>query len=120
MVGIGPFLHHNDTPFGHFPDGSLEKTMILVALTRLLLPNALIPSTTALASLPGNGRKQALLSGANVVMPNLTPINVRANYLLYQNKIAVGVEAAEGFYQLKEEIESIGLTMDLSRGDYPG
>lgn len=119
MVGIGPFIHHNDTPFCDFPDGTVEKTVIMVALTRLLLPNALIPSTTALASLPGNGRNLALLSGANVVMPNLTPLGVRENYLLYQNKIAIGDETAESFFELKKQIEVIGLVADLSRGDYP-
>lgn len=119
MVGIGPFIHHNDTPFRDFSDGTVQKTVIMVALTRLFLPKALLPSTTALASLQGDGRKLALLSGANVVMPNLTPITERKNYLLYQNKIAIGEETAESFYKLKEEIESIGLTMNLSRGDYP-
>lgn len=120
MVGIGPFIHHNDTPFRDFSDGSVEKTIIMVALTRLLLPKALIPSTTALASLSGDGRTKALLSGANVVMPNLTPLGVRENYQLYQNKIASGEETAESFAKLKEQIETIGLTVDLSRGDYPG
>ncbi len=118
MVGIGPFIHHNHTPFQNFPDGSVDKTIKMVALTRLLLPNALIPSTTALATLSNDGRKQALLSGANVVMPNLTPLPVRGNYLLYQNKIATGTETGESFQLLKEEIEAIGLTVDLSRGDY--
>ncbi len=119
MVGVGPFIHHNDTPFRDFPDGSVEKTVIMVALTRLLLPKALIPSTTALASLSGEGRNKALLSGANVVMPNLTPLGVRKNYQLYENKIAIGDETAESFFKLKEQIEAIGLTVDLSRGDYP-
>lgn len=119
MVGIGPFIHHNDTPFSSYPDGTVQKTIQMLALTRLLLPKALIPSTTALASLNPDGRKLALLSGANVVMPNLTPLQKRKNYLLYQNKIAVGEETKEGFQKLKEEIESIGLSIDLSRGDYP-
>ncbi|MBE7018353.1 MAG: [FeFe] hydrogenase H-cluster radical SAM maturase HydE [Ruminococcaceae bacterium] len=119
MVGIGPFIHHNDTPFADYSDGTVRKTIQLVALTRLLLPKALLPSTTALASLDQEGRKTALLSGANVVMPNLTPIGKRKNYLLYQNKIAIGEETAESFDQLKTEIESIGLIVDLSRGDYP-
>lgn len=119
MVGIGPFIHHNDTPFKDFSDGSVRKTVLMVALTRLLLPKALIPSTTALASLNQDGRKMALLSGANVVMPNLTPAGNRKKYLLYQNKISAGEETAECFHQLKEEIESIGLKMDLFRGDFP-
>lgn len=119
MVGIGPFIHHNDTPFADYPDGTVRKTVLMVALTRLLLSNALIPSTTALASLDKNGRKLALLSGANVIMPNLTPLTERKNYLLYQNKIAIGEETAESFQKLKEEIVSIGLNVDLSRGDYP-
>ena len=119
MVGIGPFIHHKDTPFGESSDGTVRKTVLMIALTRLLLPNALIPSTTALASLDQNGRKMALHSGANVVMPNLTPLYNRKNYLLYQNKIAIGEETAENFQKLWEEIESIGLSVGLSRGDYP-
>ena len=90
----------------------------MIALARLLLPKALIPSTTALASLPGNGRKRALLSGANVVMPNLTPTFARENYHLYQNKITKGEETAESFQKLQEEIQSIGLFIDFSRGDF--
>ena len=119
MIGIGPFIHHNDTPFYHFKDGTARKSVIMIALTRLLLPKTLIPSTTALASLQKDGRKMALLSGANVVMPNLTPMTERKNYLLYEHKITTGEETAESFYKLKEEIESIGLFMDLSRGDFP-
>ncbi len=119
MVGIGPFIHHNDTPFRNFSDGTSRKTILMVALTRLLLPKALIPSTTALASLETNSRKLALLSGANVVMPNLTPLTERKNYLLYQNKIAIGEETWESFDKLKKEMKSIGLSFDLSRGDYP-
>lgn len=119
MVGIGPFIHHKETPFGDFPDGTVEKTIKMIALTRLLLPKVLLPSTTALATLKGEGRKRALLSGANVVMPNLTPLSVRGNYLLYENKISTGEETLESFLLLKEEIKSIGLTVDLTRGDYP-
>lgn len=119
MIGIGPFIHHNETPFSNYPDGTVRQSILMVAITRLLLPYALIPSTTALASLDPNGRKTALLSGANVVMPNLTPLDERKNYLLYQNKIATGEETAESFHKLQEEIQSIGLKMDLSRGDYP-
>ncbi len=119
MVGIGPFIHHQDTPFFEFADGTVHKTMIMVALTRLLLPKSLIPSTTALASLDQKNRKTALLSGANVVMPNLTPATERKNYSLYENKISFGEETAESFHLLKQEIESIGLLVDLSRGDYP-
>ena len=119
MVGIGPFIHHNDTPFFDASDGDVAQTLRMIALTRLLLPKALIPSTTALASLDKDGRKVALLSGANVIMPNLTPALQRKNYQLYQNKIVSGAETAENFIKLKEEIESIGLAFDLSRGDYP-
>ena len=90
----------------------------MIAITRLLLPNALIPSTTALSSFRGTGRTQALLSGANVLMPNLTPIENRKNYTLYQNKITSGEETAESFYKLVKQVKAIGLTPDLSRGDY--
>ena len=120
MVGIGPFIHHPDTPFCDCSDGTVRKTILLLALTRLLLPKALIPSTTALASLDKDGRNAALLSGANVVMPNLTPISQRKKYLLYQNKISTGEETIESFRNLQTQIESLGLKVDFSRGDYPG
>lgn len=102
MVGIGPFVPHHDTPFANEPGGTAEKTILMVALTRILLPNALIPSTTALGTIDPSGREKGILSGANVVMPNLSPTDVRSKYLLYDNKICTGTEAAESLAALKK------------------
>ncbi|MDR3343738.1 MAG: [FeFe] hydrogenase H-cluster radical SAM maturase HydE, partial [Treponema sp.] len=95
MVGIGPFIPQADTPFGAYPGGSLELSLKMVALTRLLLPKALIPATTATGTINPQGREKALMAGANVVMPNLSPKDVRKLYALYDNKICTGDEAAE-------------------------
>jgi len=108
MLGIGPFIPHEDTPFADFPAGSVELTLFLLALSRLLLPNVLLPATTALGTLDPTGREKAILAGANVVMPNLSPLQVREQYVLYNNKIATGLEAAEGVEKLAENIASIG------------
>ena len=118
MVGIGPFLPHKATPLGEEPAGSLELTLAAVAIARLLLPHALIPSTTALATLSPTGRLEGILSGANVVMPNLSPSDVRAKYAIYENKASWGKEAAEGLEALEKELNTIGYHIDWSRGDY--
>lgn len=95
MIGIGPFLRHADTPFADFPDGSLEVTLRLISILRLMFPYALIPATTALGTIHPAGRERGLAAGANVVMPNLSPVGVRKLYSLYDNKICTGEEAAE-------------------------
>ena len=118
MVGIGPFLPHHATPLGTEPAGDLRLTLAAVAIARLLLPKALIPSTTALATLHPDGRRMGILSGANVVMPNLSPTNVRAKYAIYENKASWGKEAAEGLNALERELNAIGYHCDMSRGDY--
>jgi biotin synthase len=118
MVGIGPFIPHPSTPFGSEPAGELNLTLATIAITRLLLPQALIPSTTALATLSSTGRTEGILSGANVIMPNLSPTNVRAKYAIYENKAAWGTEAAEGLSALGNELQAIGYHIDYSRGDY--
>ncbi|MBQ2364024.1 MAG: [Alistipes sp.] len=118
MVGIGPFLPHHATPLGTEPAGDLNLTLAAVAIARLLLPKALIPSTTALATLTPRGRLEGILSGANVVMPNLSPSDVRAKYAIYENKASWGKEAAEGLKALNEELQTIGYHIDYSRGDY--
>ena len=118
MVGIGPFIPHKDTPFAKEESGSVEKTLIMVALLRLMLPNALLPSTTALGTLCPDGRERGILAGANVVMPNLSPKSVREKYLLYDNKICTGDEAAESKLNLQKKIESIGYQIVVARGDY--
>lgn len=119
MIGIGPFIPHKDTPFAEHTAGGVELTLRLISILRLRFPEALLPSTTALATLSPDGRERGLLCGANVVMPNLSPESVRESYNIYDNKLSVGAESAEGIRKLKERIESVGLTIDMSRGDAP-
>ena len=118
MVGIGPFIPHADTPLGDEPAGTLSLTLATLAIARLLLPSALIPSTTALATLHPQGRIEGILSGANVVMPNLSPSDVRTKYAIYDSKASWGAEAAEGLAALETELHSIGYHIDYTRGDY--
>ncbi|WP_308778075.1 [FeFe] hydrogenase H-cluster radical SAM maturase HydE [uncultured Bacteroides sp.] len=118
MIGIGPFLPHHDTPFGKMPAGNLEQTLLLLSIFRLMHPDALIPSTTALATLTPEGRERGILAGANVVMPNLSPPQQRSKYALYDNKASMGAEAAEGLRLLQARLEKIGYTIDMGRGDY--
>ncbi len=117
MVGIGPYIPHHDTPFAGCPVGSLELTLTMVALTRLLLPGALIPATTALGTIHPQGRELGLKAGANVVMPNLSPVAVRRRYSLYDNKICMGEEAAEGIACLGRRVTAAGYRMAVGRGD---
>lgn len=119
MIGIGPFIPHHDTPLRRFPAGSVEMTARLYAIMRLALPQALIPSTTAMASLSPNGRLRGILSGANVVMPNLSPEDNRKQYSLYDNKASLGAESAQGIRVLADELATIGYSIDWSRGDSP-
>jgi biotin synthase len=116
MVGIGPFIPHPGTPLGTEKGGTLEQTCIMVALTRLFLPYALIPATTALGSISTLGRESALKAGANVVMPNLTPRIHRADYQIYPNKICLGEEAAECRGCITRRIESIGRRVSEGAG----
>lgn len=117
MVGVGPFLPHQDTPFGKHRAGSLELTLFLLSLIRIMLPEALLPATTAVNTLAQEGREQAVLHGANVVMPNLSPASVREKYMLYDGKNSSGAEAAEGFQEMKARMEHIGYHTAVSRGD---
>ena len=118
MIGIGPFIPHHDTPFHDKIAGTMEQTLRLIAILRLMLPKALIPSTTALGTIAPDGREQGILAGANVVMPNLSPIEVRKDYLLYDNKICTGEEAAECNSCLQSRLQSIGYKIVVDRGDY--
>ncbi len=118
MVGIGPFIPHSETPFSNFERGTLRDTLVMVALTRLILPNALIPATTALGTIDPCGRELGLKAGANVVMPNLSPVKVRKLYDLYENKICTGEEAAECKSCLESRVRSAGYEIVVSRGDY--
>lgn len=119
MVGIGPFIPHKDTPFGKEDAGSASLTLKLISILRLLLPKANLPATTALNTLLPNGHQQGILAGANVIMPNLSPQNVRDKYTLYDNKKHSGSEAAEGVAFLRKQLAEIGYEIPISRGDYP-
>jgi biotin synthase len=120
MVGIGPFLPQADTPLGDCPQGSFEQTLRMVALTRLLLPRALIPATTALGTISPLGREKGLMAGANVIMPNLSPKEVRKLYALYDHKICTGDEAAECRLCMEGRIRNFGFVPNLARGDMAG
>ena len=120
MVGIGPFIPHKDTPFGEHAAGSVEMTLRLLSIIRLMLPRVLLPATTALGTVQENGREQGILAGANVCMPNLSPADVRKKYTLYNNKRAFGSEAAEEIETLKKRMASIGYTVVVDRGDRKG
>lgn len=117
MVGIGPFIPHKDTPFGREEAGTLELTLYMLGLLRLMLPKVLLPSTTALGTIDPEGREKGILAGANVVMPNLSPASVRKKYMLYNDKISVGEEAAENLANLKLRMKNIGYEVVVSRGD---
>lgn len=118
MIGIGPFIPHHDTPFKDKPAGSVELTLVLLAVLRLLFPHVLLPATTALGTLAPGGRLLGIKAGANVIMPNLSPQNVRGKYLLYDNKLHTGAEAAEALNELQREVASIGYRIVSARGDY--
>ncbi len=118
MVGIGPFIPHKDTPFRDEPAGSIPQTILMLALTRILLPHVLLPATTALGTLDPMGREKGMDAGANVVMPNLSPTDVRQLYTLYDGKLSTGEEAAEGLKALTQRILAAGYQPDFSRGDY--
>lgn len=118
MVGIGPFIPHHDTPFADEKQGTLELTLFMLGLLRLMLPNVLLPATTALGTIDPNGREMGILAGANVVMPNLSPKGVRKKYLLYDNKICTGDEAAECRQCLERRMNKIGYRIAVSRGDF--
>lgn len=120
MVGIGPFIPHKDTPFAEENKGSVELTLFMLALIRLTLPNVLLPATTALATADPFGHEKGILAGANVIMPNLSPLNARQKYTLYDNKIYTSDEAAQGIDHLRKKINAIGCQIVTDRGDYKG
>ncbi len=117
MIGIGPFISHKDTPFKDCENGSARLTLRLISILRLLFPYVLLPSTTALGTISPTGRELGLQAGANVVMPNLTPVRYRQQYELYDNKICTGEEAAECRGCLEKRIEAAGYRAVTDRGD---
>ena len=119
MVGIGPFIPHRDTPFAEETGGSLEQTLFLLSLLRIMEKDVLLPATTALATIHPTGREQGILAGANVLMPNLSPVCVREKYSLYDGKVCTGDEAAECRDCLAERLQNIGYEMVVDRGDSP-
>lgn len=118
MVGIGPFIPQKDTPFGEMQAGTMDRTLRLLSIIRLLHPSVLLPATTALGTIHPKGRELGILAGANVVMPNLSPVAVREKYKLYDNKICTGDEAAECRFCMEKRMESIGYQVMIDRGDF--
>lgn len=119
MVGIGPFIPHKDTRFADFPAGSVELTLFLLSVIRILLPDVLLPATTAVASMiDPEGRVKAMLAGANVLMPNISPIEHRKEYTLYDNKEGITSNAESKLKELKESMEAAGFEIVFDRGDH--
>lgn len=117
MCGIGPFIPHKDTPFKNETPGDPQLCCYLLSIVRLIKPNILLPATTALGSVDSTGREKGVLAGANVVMPNLSPTNVRSKYLLYDGKLSDGPEAAQGIATLQKRMQSINYRIVTARGD---
>lgn len=117
MCGIGPFVPHSDTPFGGYPTGSAVLTCFLLSVIRIIHPTVLLPATTALGTILPKGRELGILSGANVVMPNLSPAAERKKYSLYNNKLSDGAESAQCLDELKKRVASVGCTIPVHRGD---
>ena len=120
MCGIGPFIPHRETPFADREAGTAELTCFLLSVIRILCPAVLLPATTALGTIQPGGREMGILSGANVVMPNLSPMPVRKKYSLYNNKLATGTESAQQVRTLAEQMKSIGYRVVVDRGDAAG
>lgn len=118
MVGIGPFIPHHDTPFRDMKSGTVELTVFMLGLIRLMLPDVLLPSTTALGTIDQMGREYGILAGANVIMPNLSPGEVRKKYMLYDNKLSSDTEAAENVALISKKMKAIGYNIVVDRGDH--
>ena len=118
MVGIGPFIPAAGTPFEKEPAGSVELTIRLLAILRILHPHVLLPATSALGTMHPTGRERAVNAGANVVMPNLSPQDTRALYAIYNNKLSTGSEAAESAADIRARMKAIGYEVPTDRGDY--
>ena len=117
MIGIGPYVTHSDTPFAAYPSGSVDKTLRLISILRIMFPYVLLPATTALGTMDPIGREKGLKAGANVIMPNLSPTDVREKYALYDNKICAGEESAQCRDCLELRVKNAGYQIVTSRGD---
>lgn len=117
MIGVGPYITHHETPFAEFKSGDVKLTVRLVAILRLMFPYVLLPATTALGSLHPEGREMGLRAGANVVMPNLSPVRVRKLYDLYENKVSTGEEAAQSRASLEEKVKKAGYRVVTAVGN---
>lgn len=117
MCGVGPFISQKDTPFKDEPSGGADFTCYLLSIIRLIYPQILLPSTTALGTIESFGREKGIIAGANVIMPNLSPAGVRKKYALYDNKLCTGSEAAEGLEDLRRRMAAIGYEIVTDRGD---
>ncbi|MBR0535447.1 MAG: [Clostridia bacterium] len=120
MCGIGPFVPHKNTIFRNEEAGSVELTCYLLSIIRIMHPNILLPATTALGTVEEGGREKGILAGANVIMPNLSPLGVRRKYELYDNKLSTGAESAENIELLNQKLREIGFEIEISRGDIKG
>lgn len=120
MVGMGPFIPHKETPFCNFASGDTRLTLFLLSLVRIMLPDVLLPATTALGTLDGDGRKNGVLCGCNVVMPNLSPLSVRKKYMLYDNKAGTENDAKSSLEILRNQMKEINYEVIVGRGDYIG
>lgn len=118
MCGIGPFVPHHATPFANEKGGTVEATCLMLSILRLVHPHVLLPATTALGTIDPKGREKGIMSGANVVMPNLSPVSVRKKYAIYDNKICTGEESAQCMFCLRHRMESIGARLVVDRGDF--
>ena len=118
MCGIGPFIPHVDTIYKDEPAGTLEDTLLYLSIVRIIDEKVLLPATTALGTIVPDGREQGVLHGANVVMPNISPLDVRQKYMLYNNKVGTTGDAEKNIQILKEKMDRIGYNLVFSRGDY--
>lgn len=120
MVGLGPFIPHKDTPFAGFEKGSAQLTLLMLSIVRLMMPNVLLPATTALSTIENSGHILGLNAGANVIMPNLSPIDTRKKYSIYDGKKHTDVQAAENIARLIRELENAGYRFEITKGDFIG
>ena len=118
MCGIGPFIPHNATPFKDMRAGSVDLTCYLLSLIRLIYPPILLPSTTALGTIDTQGTEKGIQAGANVIMPNLSPLSVRKKYELYNHKKHTGEESAQNKNRLALKMKEIGYEIVTERGDF--